>query len=78
MSEANHGNEATRRRDDAIREELRNRAYEVITIQYGQLTDPQSMRNHFYRLGRILLGKSQAEALREDSSWFDEAPREKG
>lgn len=76
MSAANHGNEATRRKDDAIREELRNRAYEVITIPYGHLTDPQSMRNHFYRLGRILLGKSKAEALREDSSWFDAALRE--
>lgn len=76
MSTANHGNEATRRRDDAIREELRNRAYEVMTIQYGQLTDPQSMRNYFYRLGRILLGKSKAESLRDDSSWFEATRQE--
>lgn len=76
MSEANHGNEATRRRDEAIREELRNRAYEVFTIQYGQLTDPESMRKHFYRLGRVLLGKTKAEALRDDPSWFEAALRD--
>jgi len=76
MSEANHGNEATRRRDDALRSELRNRAYEVFEIKVGDLTDPQSMRSHFYRIGRSLLGKSRAEALRDDSSWFEAALRD--
>jgi hypothetical protein len=71
MSDHIHGNAATQHRDREIREELRNRAYEVFEIPFGQLADREAMRRHFYRLGRILLGREDAENLRSNSLWFD-------
>ena len=76
MSEALHGNAATQRRDRAIREELRARSFEVFEIPYGHLTDPAAMRQHFFRLGRSLLGKDRASAIRDDASWFEAAVQE--
>jgi hypothetical protein len=70
MSRHIHGNPATQRRDREIREELRQRGYEVIEIPFGHLSDRDAMVRHFYRLGRILLGKEDANKLREDGSWF--------
>jgi hypothetical protein len=65
-----HGNPETRDKDRNIREELRNRGYEVIEVQFGQLTDPDAMRHHFFRVGRFLLGKDAAQRIRNDSSWY--------
>lgn len=73
MSQALHGNPATQAKDRAIREELRNRFYEVIEITYGQLSDPGAMREKLARLARILLGKERAAQIRDDTSWFEEA-----
>jgi hypothetical protein len=72
MSRHVHGNPATQRRDREIREELRNRGYEVFEIPFGHLTDRDAMRRHFYRLGRILLGKEAADDLRRGDHWFGE------
>lgn len=66
-----HGNAATQRRDREIREELRNRGYEVFEIPFGHLSDRAAMIRHFYRLGRILLGREQAEKLRDEPTWFE-------
>ena len=66
MSGPIHGNAATQRRDREVREELRHRAYEVFEIPFGNLSDPEAMRRHCYRLGRIVLGKLPA---RSDPSW---------
>jgi hypothetical protein len=65
-----HGRPETRDKDRDIREELRNRGYEVVEIQYGQLTDPDAMRQHFFRIGRFLLGKEAAQRIRDDSSLY--------
>jgi hypothetical protein len=70
MSGHLHGNAATQRRDREIREELRHRGYEVFEIPFGHLSDRDAMVRHFYRLGRILLGKEEAGRLREDPAWF--------
>lgn len=70
MSRHIHGNPQTRQRDRHIREELRNREYEVIEIPYGDMTDRDAMTQHFYRLGRILLGRAEARQLRDDPQWF--------
>ena len=70
MSTHIHGNPATQRRDREIREELRNRGYDVIEIPFGHLTDRGAMIKHFYRLGRILLGKEGAGKLRDEPDWF--------
>jgi hypothetical protein len=65
MSGHIHGNGTTQRRDREVREELRNRGYEVFEIPFGNLTDQLAIQRHFYRLGRILLGKDQAQRVRD-------------
>jgi len=70
MSAHIHGNAATQRRDREIREELRHRGYEVFEVPFGHLSDRGAMARHFYRLGRILLGKEQAIRVRDEASWF--------
>jgi hypothetical protein len=71
MSNRLHGNDETRRRDRQLREELRSRFYEVIEIPFGNLSDREAMRRHFFRLGRILLGREGANRVRDDVGWFD-------
>jgi len=73
MSGHLHGHPATRDKDRQVREELRNRGYEVVEIQFGQLTDPDAMRQHFFRVGRFLLGKEAAQRIRDSAEWY-EAP----
>jgi len=65
-----HGNPTTAKRDRELREELRSRSYEVLEIAATQLTDRGAMQRHFYRLGRLLLGREAAERLREQDEWF--------
>ena len=66
-----HGRPETRARDQEIREELRNQGYEVVEIQFGQLTDPEAMQQHFFKIGRFLLGRESAQKLKTDRAWFD-------
>lgn len=73
LSEHIHGNPTTQAKDRQIREELRARHYEVFEIPYTDLDDRAKMAQHFYRLGRILLGKDRAKSLRDDPKWFTEA-----
>jgi hypothetical protein len=70
MSGHLHGRPETQERDRQIREELRSQSYEVIEIQYGQLTDPEAMRQHFFKIGRFLLGRNEALRLKNDTTWF--------
>lgn len=70
MSGHLHGNPDTQKRDRAIRETLRNQGYEVIEIPVGNLDDRAAMIQHFYRLGRFLLGKTRAITLRDNPDWF--------
>ena len=72
MSRGIHGNPEIQRRDRQIREELRNRGYEVIEITYAQLFDREAMAQHFYRIGRFLVGRDTAKKLREDADWFSD------
>ena len=69
MSGYLHGDPEKHEKDRQVREELRNRGYEVVEIQFGQLTDPDAMRRHFFRIGRFLLGKDAAQRIRDDFSW---------
>jgi hypothetical protein len=71
MSKHIHGNPQTRQRDQQLRGELRNLCYEVMEITYNDLHDREAMRAHFYRLGRLLLTREQAQGIRADDSWFD-------
>ena len=71
MSGHLHGRPETRDKDRQVREELRNRGFEVVEIPFGQLTDPNAMRQHFFRIGRFLLGKEAAQRIRDASSWYE-------
>jgi ATP-dependent helicase YprA (DUF1998 family)/SOS-response transcriptional repressor LexA len=70
LSEHIHGNPATVARDRAIREELRARHYEVFEVAATELWDRQAMIRHFFRLGRVLLGRDRARELRDRPDWF--------
>jgi hypothetical protein len=71
MSRELHGNPERQKRDRRIREELRNRGYEVVEITHAQLFDRDAMAQHFFRIGRLLLGKDSARRVKEDLAWFE-------
>ena len=58
------------KRDRRIREELRNRGYEIVEITHAQLFDRDAMAQRFYRIGRLLLGKDSARRVKVDLAWF--------
>ena len=72
LSERLHGNETTRKRDRAIREQLRNgRLMEVLEIPASELADRGAMQRHFITLGKALaVDKSRLRQLRDDDGWF--------
>lgn len=72
LSERLHGNETTRRRDRAIREQLRNaRLMEVLEISCSELSDRAAMQRHFITLGKALaMDKTRLRQLRDDDHWF--------
>jgi hypothetical protein len=70
MSRPLHGNADRQAKDQAIREELSNEGYEVITIPAGDLEDRDRMAKYFFRLGRLLLDRPRADAIRSSSDWF--------
>ena len=72
LSEHIHGNPETAERDRHIREELRARHYWVIEIAASDLSDRKKMATHFHKLGRLLLSKDDARALKDDTGWFGE------
>lgn len=70
LSRGLHGNPETEAQDRAIREQLRSQGYEVFEIAASDLFDREKMRNVFFRLARILLGRADAQRLREQADWF--------
>lgn len=73
MSKTLHGNPETQKRDQAIRDELRGEGYIVSEIPVGDLIDKDKMAKIFYRVGRALIGKTQASEIRDRTDWFDSA-----
>lgn len=73
LSAALHGNPSTQARDREIREELRARDYAVIEIAASDLVDRAAMARKFRQLGNLLRGRDAAEALANNTSWFDAA-----
>lgn len=71
MSRFSHGTHEAQTRDRQIRDELRNRGYEVIEIPNSNMDNKTSMIQHFQRLGRILSGKEKANQIKENTEWFD-------
>lgn len=71
MSSFSHGTQEAQDRDKKIRDELRNRGYEVIEIANSSMDDKPAMITYFQRLGRILAGKDKAMQIKENTDWFD-------
>ena len=42
----------------------------VLRVVATDLWDPEKMRQHFLKLGKLLLGKEHARRLSEDTAWF--------
>ncbi len=62
--------ESKRPNSARVVDELRRRFFEVIEIRSDDLSDIEAMREHFFRLGRALLGRDPALLVRDDRSWF--------
>ena len=71
-----HGNPETAQKDRDIRTMLRSDGYEVVEIAATHLTDKRVMTHHLYKLGKLLVGKKEAQRLRDDDSWY--APPQAG
>ena len=71
LSAGIHGNPQTQAKDYAIRTALENKGFDVIRIAASDLSDQDAMAVHFYRLGRALLGRDKAKAIRENRGWYD-------
>ena len=70
LGAGSHGTPDARRRDARLREQLRSEGYEVIAIAASELGDAGAMAGHLSRLARMLLGKEQARAIKDDTRWF--------
>jgi hypothetical protein len=70
MSSHIHGNSETASRDRMIREELRNKDYEVVEIMYQQLFDKVSMRSHMKKIAKAVMGITKAREIETNDSWF--------
>ena len=71
LSKHIHGNRATQERDAGIRAWLQNSHYQVLAIPYTDLSDRGAMREHFFKLGRALLGKARARQISDSPTWFE-------
>jgi hypothetical protein len=71
MSRHLHGDPERQQRDRIIREELRNIGFEVFEIPVGNLDDRLVMATHFFRIARVLLGKTKATEIRDSPNWFE-------
>ena len=65
-----HGNPETAEKDRDIRTCLRNDGYDVIEIAASELYDRVIIAKYFFKLGKILIGKQEAQRLRDDVSWY--------
>jgi hypothetical protein len=71
MSASLHGDPSIAARDREIRSWLRNNGYQVIEITRVDLDDRGAMVRHFKKLARLLEGKSLAQQIEQDATWFD-------
>jgi hypothetical protein len=68
-----HGAPARRAEDQALRQELRARHYEVLEIAASDLDDRYAMAQHFFKLARAILGRERAREIRDEPGWFEAA-----
>jgi phage repressor protein C with HTH and peptisase S24 domain len=66
-----HGNPETQRRDVEITNLLESRGYFVLRLAASELDDRAGMARFFYNLGKELLGRDRARAVRDETGWFE-------
>ena len=71
LSGALHGNPETQRRDIEITNLLESRGYFVVRLPASELDDRAAMARFFYTLGKELLGRDRARAVRDETGWFE-------
>ena len=71
LSAAIHGNAERLRQDAMIREELRNREYEVVVIAASEIDDKDIVASLLGKIARKILGREHAERVRNDRSWHE-------
>lgn len=76
MSQHLHGNAQTAMRDRQIRDELLNKDYEVVTIQYQELYDKTVMRTYMRRIARVVAGRARAREIEAADNWFIDSATE--
>lgn len=67
-----HGAPETQQRDIQIRERLAEMGHEVFAIPKTALDDRDRMTGYFSRIARKLMIKTEAERIKNDSTWFDQ------
>jgi ATP-dependent helicase YprA (DUF1998 family) len=73
MHETIHGNAAQADMDARKRTGLENLGYMVIVITFTELSDRNSLGLKFYRIARALIGRAEADRIRDYGEWFDSA-----
>jgi ATP-dependent helicase YprA (DUF1998 family) len=66
-----HGNAAQSEIDARKRTGLENLGYMVVVITFTELSDRNSLSGKFYRIARALIGRAQADRIRDSEEWFE-------
>jgi SOS-response transcriptional repressor LexA len=74
LSRGIHGNEARQRADAIIRDQLEDQGWSVVPIAASHLDDPVVLAADFRRVARALKRRDIAEAVAEDTAWYDGTP----
>ena len=76
MSSHIHGNPEQAAKDQALRAKLDSLGYEVVVVRSSELHDKDAMVRAIARIAKYLVGREKQQAVRQDTSWFDQAATE--
>ncbi len=67
-----HGNDLQAKLDARKRSGLESQGYMVVVITFTELADRDSLSGKFYRIARALIGKAEADRIRNSKYWFEQ------
>ena len=73
MSTHIHGNAEQAAKDKFLREKARSLGYEVVEVPSFEVYDEAALVGVVARIAKYLVGKERAKAVREDTSWIENA-----
>ena len=76
LSRGIHGNTAREQADAIIRDQLEETGWKVIAIAASHLDDPTLLATGFKRIARALKQPDLAQAVGDDTSWYDDGPED--